>query len=160
MLYCTNRFQFYCQFKIACSLLLLTTFQSFALNCLYNFIIVLTYKTTALCNHNRVVFKGMSSWTALTMHLGMQTTFQSKYMKSKYVRIFIMMVLNFHSIILTLEQDYNPILRVSCCRVLYFFKYAFSLITLRILNLHNKSPKIFVFDTFGLICYLHSYLPC
>ena len=29
------------------------------------------------------------------------------------------------------------------CRVMYLFKYAFSSFTFRILNLHNKSPKIF-----------------
>ena len=26
-------------------------------------------------DHNRIVFEEMSSWTALTMHLGMKTTF-------------------------------------------------------------------------------------
>ena len=34
---------------------------------------------TALRNHNRIVFEEMSSWTALTMHLGMKTTFKTKY---------------------------------------------------------------------------------
>ena len=42
----------------------------------------------------------------------------------------------------------NPILCVPW--VLYFFKYAYSSITLRILNLHNKSPTIFAFDIFGI----------
>ena len=37
-------------------------------------------KYTALRNHNRIVFEEMSSWTALTMHLGMKTTFYTKYM--------------------------------------------------------------------------------
>ena len=39
----------------------------------------------------------------------------------------------------------NPILWVLCCKVMYFFKDAFSSIHLRILNLHNKSPKIFAY---------------
>ena len=30
---------------------------------------------TALRNHNRIVFEEMSSWTPLTMYLGMKTTF-------------------------------------------------------------------------------------
>ena len=34
---------------------------------------------TALRNHMRIVFEGMSSWTSLTMYLGMKTTFQTKY---------------------------------------------------------------------------------
>ena len=37
---------------------------------------------TVLCNHNRIVFEEMSSWTALTMHLGIKTTFLTKYMKA------------------------------------------------------------------------------
>ena len=40
------------------------------------------------------------------------------------------------------------------------FKYAFSVVTLRILNLHNKSPKIFAFDIFGLKRCTHPYMPC
>ena len=63
---------------------------------------------TGLCNHNRIVFKEMSSWTALLVHLGMKKTFQTKYKNSKHVRIFIIMIINFHNIIrksiLTLEQ--------------------------------------------------------
>ena len=34
---------------------------------------------TALRNHNRIVFEEMSSLIALTMHLGMKTTFYTKY---------------------------------------------------------------------------------
>ena len=30
---------------------------------------------TALCNQMRIVFEEMSSWTPLTMYLGMKTTF-------------------------------------------------------------------------------------
>ena len=44
--------------------------------------------------------------------------------------------------------------------VLYFFHDAFSSITLRILNLYNKSQKILAFDIFGLKCCLHPYMPC
>ena len=45
---------------------------------------------TALNNHMRVIFEEMSSWTALTMYLGMKTTFYTKYIYRKYVRVFIM----------------------------------------------------------------------
>ena len=38
------------------------------------------------------------------------------------------------------------------CRVMYLSKYEFSSFTLRILNLHNKSPKIFAIHMFGLKC--------
>ena len=38
---------------------------------------------------------------------------------------------------------------------LYFFKYAFSSIAHRILNLHSKSPKIISFDIFGHKCCLY-----
>ena len=41
------------------------------------------------------------------------------------------------------------------CRKLYFFKYAFSSITPKILNSHNKRLKIFAFHIFGLKCCLH-----
>ena len=34
---------------------------------------------TGLCNHNRIVFEEMSSWTALRMDLGMEPTFKTKY---------------------------------------------------------------------------------
>ena len=53
----------------------------------------------ALRNHMRIVFEEMSSWTPLTMDLGMKTTFWTKYIKRKYVRIFITMIFDFHKII-------------------------------------------------------------
>ena len=64
---------------------------------------------TASRNHNRIVFQEMSSWTPLTMYLGMKTAFQTKYIKRKYVRIFIVMILILYNIIrkyilLTLQQ--------------------------------------------------------
>ena len=34
---------------------------------------------TALRNHMRIVFEEMSSWTPLTMYLGMKTTFENKF---------------------------------------------------------------------------------
>ena len=40
-------------------------------------------------NHMRIVFEEMSSWTALTMNLGMKTKFYTKYIYSKCVRTFI-----------------------------------------------------------------------
>ena len=43
------------------------------------------------------------------------------------------------------------------CRVMYLFKYAFSSFTLRILNLHNESPKIFAIYMFGLKYDLNSF---
>ena len=34
-----------------------------------------TVHCTVYCIHNQIVFEEMSSWTALTMHLGMKTIF-------------------------------------------------------------------------------------
>ena len=42
-----------------------------------------------------------------------------------------------------LKPNFN--LWVPCCYVLYFFEYAFSSITSKISNLHNKVPNIFAF---------------
>ena len=42
----------------------------------------------------------------------------------------------------------NPIF--PCCRVLYFFKYAFSSIMPGILELYHKSTKNFAFDILSL----------
>ena len=36
---------------------------------------VIMHFRTALRNHMRIVFEGMSSWAPLTMYLGMNTTF-------------------------------------------------------------------------------------
>ena len=55
--------------------------------------------STALRNHMRIVFKEMSSWTPLTMYLGMKTTSKTKYIICKFVRIFIMMIFYLHNII-------------------------------------------------------------
>ena len=54
----------------------------------------------------------------------------------------------------------KTILRALSCRELYFFKDAFSLITLKTLNLHNKSPNTFALYIFGLKCCLHPYIHC
>ena len=43
--------------------------------------------------------------------------------------------------------------------VLYFFKYAFSSVALKIKNLHNKDPKRFALVQFGLKCFLHPRIP-
>ena len=43
------------------------------------------------------------------------------------------------------------------CRVLYFLKYEFSI---EILDLHNKSLKIFTADMFCLKCCLNPDIPC
>ena len=36
---------------------------------------------TGLCNHKRIFFNEMSSWTALTTHLGMKTILDQIYIK-------------------------------------------------------------------------------
>ena len=36
---------------------------------------VIGHTSTELCNHNRIVFEEMSSWTASTWHIGMKTAF-------------------------------------------------------------------------------------
>ena len=36
----------------------------------------------ALRNYIRIIFEEMSSWTSLTMNLGMKTTFYTKYIKA------------------------------------------------------------------------------
>ena len=51
----------------------------------------------------------------------------------------------------------KPILWAPCCRVLYFLKHAFSSITQNLLNLLNKSPKIFAL--ISLKCCFHTYIP-
>ena len=54
---------------------------------LLNFIFKISVKLfwgTALRNQMQIVFKEMSSWTPLTMYLGMKTTFQTKYIQNKY----------------------------------------------------------------------------
>ena len=43
---------------------------------------------------------------------------------------------------------------------MYFLVYAFSSITLKMLNLQNRSPKIFAFHISGLKCCLHPYIQC
>ena len=46
-------------------------------------------ESTALRNHNRIVFEEMSSWIALTMHLGMKDTFFIKYIKANMFGILL-----------------------------------------------------------------------
>ena len=41
-------------------------------------------------NNSRIVFDEMSSWTPLTMYLGIKTTFQTKYILSKYMLGFLL----------------------------------------------------------------------
>ena len=45
-----------------------------------------------LQGYNRIVLKEMSSWTALTWHIGMMTAFYTKYIQGKYFRNFIMKI--------------------------------------------------------------------
>ena len=76
--------------------------------------------------------------------------------KSKYALIFFMLILFF-------KKHYTKMyIHTSSTKTLKTFKYAFSstfLITFKNLNLHNKSPKILAFHTFGLkyclipVCY-------
>ena len=90
----------------------------------------------------QIFFEEMSSWTPLTMYIGMKTTFQTKYIYSKYVRICIIIIFDFHYIIrkciLRLNYHKTPILWTLSCRELYFFKNALSSFTLPILNPHKK----------------------
>ena len=37
---------------------------------------------TALRNHNRIIYYEMSSWTALTRHIGMKTAFYTKHIRA------------------------------------------------------------------------------
>ena len=41
-------------------------------------------------NHNRPFFKEMTSWTALLMHIGMMTTFQTKYIYKANMFVFLL----------------------------------------------------------------------
>ena len=42
------------------------------------------FLATALCDHNQTVFEEMTSWTALTWHIGMTIVFKTEHMKGKY----------------------------------------------------------------------------
>ena len=53
---------------------------------------ILFFLSSALHNHIRIVFKDMSSWTPLTMHLGMKTTFETKYIQSEHVRLLLWVI--------------------------------------------------------------------
>ena len=78
---------------------------------------------TALRNYNRIVLEAMSSWIALTMHLGMKATFQTKYIQSKYVRNFILVIFNFHIIIriwIGTETQFDEFLVVECCICIWY----------------------------------------
>ena len=55
-------------------------------------------------------FWEMSSWTAFAMHIGMKTTFQTKYIKSKYVPISIMMIFG----VLLEVLIYKPLFWSAC----------------------------------------------
>ena len=59
-----------------------------------------------------------------------------KIYNSKYIRLIIMMILIIYNIIrkciLTLQQHENPILWVPSCYMLFFFKFAYSSITLKL----------------------------
>ena len=55
------------------------------------------YLFTLWGNQMGTAFAKMSSWTDLTRHLGMETTFQTKNIKSKYVWVFIKMILIHYS---------------------------------------------------------------
>ena len=44
--------------------------------------------------------------------------------------------------------------------LLFLFKCAFSAITLKVLNLHNKNPNIFSFDMFDLKYCFHPHKLC
>ena len=56
------------------------------------------------------------------------------------------------------ENAIGEALKPNCMKI--FFKCAFSVITHKILNLHNKIQQIFAFYIFGIKCCLHPYMPC
>ena len=93
--------------------------------------------TTVWCNQMGSVFAEMSSWTALTRHLGMKTAFYTKYIKViKFFKIFILMFFILHN-------KYENV-----CAV--FLYTCISCNHLQFLNLHNKDPKIFALYIFCL----------
>ena len=51
--------------------------------------------STALRNHNRIVFEEMLSWTALTWDIGTKTAFQTKLNKANIFGIFSLRFKNF-----------------------------------------------------------------
>ena len=54
-----------------------------------------------------------------------------------------------------IKLSLKPNFMSSFFRELYFSKYAFSSITIKTLNPHNKSPNTFALYIFGLKCCLH-----
>ena len=72
----------------------------------------------------RIVFEELSSWTPLTMYLGMR-------------------------------QHFRPNIYKANISGFLFFEFAFSSITLKILNPHNKSPNKFAL----YICLVSNVVP-
>ena len=50
------------------------------------------FRLTALHNHMRIVFEQMSSWTPLTMYLGMKTAFETKYIKASMFGLLVQLL--------------------------------------------------------------------
>ena len=71
----------------------------FVENCIHGNIFTVPPSFTVWSNQIGTYFAEMSSWTALTRHLGTKTTFKTKYMKIKCFRTFIIMIFIFHNII-------------------------------------------------------------
>ena len=126
---------------------------------------MITIICIALRNHLRIVYQGMSSWTALTRYIGMKTAFQTKHIKIKYVRIFIIMIFHFHNIIRnaylhwssTKTQFYELLVVESCFSLCMHFLQ--SLFKFQIFRIEARKYLLFI-CTFGLKCCLHPYIPC
>ena len=67
--------------------------------------------------------------------------------------IFIFITLSIRKCILTLNHHFYELFLIESC--ISLIKYAFSSITLKTLNLHDKSPNTFSLYIFGLKCCPH-----
>ena len=72
----------------------LTTLQAPLIVSLISQVLILLFLFLSACKHiykalryhMRIVFEEMSSWTPLSMHLGIKTTFQTKHIKATMFR--------------------------------------------------------------------------
>ena len=87
---------------------------------------------TGLCNHNRIGFTEMSSWTALTWHIGIKTAFYSQKIFSDFY---------YEYIILRVIEEYLK-------------KYS-ALKQATYVNHRYTNPNIFDLYIFGLKCCPH-----
>ena len=116
--------------------------------------------STAFRKHMRIVVEEMSSWTPLTMYLGMRRQhFRPNMFKANMSGFLLWWFLIFKTLhenaylhwIITKTQYYELFLVESCISL----NMHFSSITQKFSNPHNKSPNIFAWYIFGLKCCLH-----